>query len=161
MSFREVSDTPEQFEGQSFDRSGLENRLKQAEDVRPGTFRYSDAGLSGEVRTSSENLGSVQSLAKAEVFRRDGTSDVVGTARYSVAGSEARLYSGSMNAQTHGVESALLDEIGQQARAQGTDRLSVWVPDNDTVAAARWSRHGFQSLERDPDAAGVTWEKRL
>jgi hypothetical protein len=162
MAFREVDDNPDGIGTDSFGSSAFESRLKQAEDVRPGTFRYSDSSLGGEVRTSTDNPGSAQSIAQAEVFRRDGSSDVVGTARYSVAGGEAKLYGGSVTAPNYGTEEALLDEIGDQARSQGADRLQVWVPDGDAEAAKRWSAHGFQpSGDRNPGAAGITWEKRL
>jgi len=66
-----------------------------------------------------------------------------------------------MIAQNHSTESALLDEVSQQARTQGADRLSVWEPDSNSDAGKRWSRHGFQPTERNPEAAGVTWEKPL
>ena len=91
MEFRDVADKPEMTARDSLDKYALERRLQQAEDVRAGTFRYSNAGLGGEVRTSVEHGGGVHNLAKAEVFRRDGTSDVVGTAQYSIASGEAEL----------------------------------------------------------------------
>lgn len=128
---------------------GLERRIRRAEDVeaaggappgdggdgfppgdsaRPGTFRYSDAELRGEVRTSVPQKGGFYSVTQAEVFRRDGTTDTVGTARYSVAGSEATLYSDALVAPNYAAEGALLQEVSVQARAQGADRLRVWLP---------------------------------
>ena len=156
---------------------GLERRIRRAEDVeaaggatpgdggdgsppgdsaRPGTFRYSDAELGGEVRTSVPQRGGFYS-----VFRRDGTSDVVGTARYSVAGSEATLDGRTFIAPNHGTEWALLKKVGEQAQAQGADRLRVWVSDEDQDTGTRWLRHGFQPTERDPGARGVHWERPL
>jgi len=162
---------------------GLERRIRRAEDVeaaggappgdggvgsppgdsaRPGTFRYSDAEqLGGEVRTSVPQRGGFYSVAQAEVFRRDGTSDVVGTARYSVAGSEATLDGRTFIAPNHGTEWALLKKVGEQAQAQGADRLRVWVPDGGQDAETRWLRRGFQPTERDPGARGVHWERPL
>ena len=159
MEIRDVSEKPEITGQDSFDSRSLEQRLQQAEDVRPGTFRYSDAGLGGEVRTSVEREGGVYNVAKAEVFRRDGTHEVVGTARYSVAGGDATLYDTQFSARTHGTESALLKEVTEQARAQGADRLRVWVRDGDSVTEQRWLSHNFQPTERDPNARGVFWER--
>jgi hypothetical protein len=162
MDYRDASDSPEAGNVESFDRQALERNIKQAEDARPGTFRYSDASLGGEIRTSADNASGVQSLASAEVLRSDGSSDVVGTARYSVAGGEAKLYGGSVTAANFGVEEALLDEISQQARSQGADRLQVWVPDNDPDAGQHWGSHGFhRASERDPGGQGAYWDKRL
>lgn len=161
MEFRDVSDNPEKMSKEAFDSRALERRVQEAEEVRPGTFRYSDAGLGGEVRTSVEQQGGAYNVAKAEVYRPDGTSEVVGTARYSVAGGEAKLHGEQFNARNHGTESALVKEVSEQARAQGAGRLRVWVPDGDSSAASRWQRHGFQPLERDPDARGTHWEKQL
>ena len=160
MEIRDVSEKPEIAGQDSFDSRALERRLQQAEDVRPGKFRYSDAGLGGEVRTSVAQEGGLYSIAKAEVFRPDGTHEVVGRARYSVAGGEATLYDDALfNARNHGAESALLKEVSEQARAQGTDRLRVWVPDDDPTAGRRWLPHNFQPTERDPNARGVHWER--
>jgi GNAT superfamily N-acetyltransferase len=162
MELRDVSEKPEIIGQDSFDKRALERRLQGAEDVRPGTFRYSDAGLGGEVRTSVEREGSLYSIAKAEVFRPDGTGEVVGRARYSVAAGEATLYDDiHFTARNHGAESALLKEVGEQAKAQGADRLRVWVRDGDSAAERRWLSHGFQPTERDPGARGVHWERPL
>ena len=57
MEIRDVSDKPEITGQDSFDSRALERRLQQAEDVRPGQFRYSDMELGGEVRTSVEPEG--------------------------------------------------------------------------------------------------------
>jgi len=159
MEIRDVSDNPEKMSQDAFDSRALERRVQEAEDVRPGTFRYSDAGLGGEVRTSVDRQGGTYNVAKAEVYRPDGTSEVVGTARYSIAGGEAELQ--SLTAPNHGTESALLKEVGEQARDQGAGRLRVWVPDGDSTAASRWQRHGFQPLEHDPDARGTHWQREL
>jgi len=86
---------------------------------------------------------------------------VVGTARYSVAGGEAKLYGEQFNARNPGTESALVKEVSEQARAHGASRLRVWVPDGDSTAERRWQSHGFQPLERDPDAQGTHWEREL
>lgn len=162
MDYRDTNESPEVGKVESFDRQVLERNIKQAEDTRPGTFRYSDTQRGGEVRTSTDNSKGAQSLAKAELYRRDGRSDVLGTARYSVASGEAKLYGGSVIAQDYGTEEALLSEIGDQARAQGVDCLSVFVPNGDQTAAQRWSRHGFQpALECGSGSPGITLEKRL
>ena len=133
--------------------------MQQAEDLCPGTLHYSDGGLGGEVQTSVAQEGGLCYIAKAEVFRRDGTHEVVGTARYSVAGGDATLYDTQFSARTHGTESALLKEVTEQARAQGADRLRVWVRDGDSVTEQRWLSHNFQPTERDPNARGVFWER--
>ena len=161
MRFQDVSDKPETPRPDSLDRRAVEGRIRRAEDARPGTFRYSDAELGGEVRTSVAQEGGLYSVTQAEVFRRDGTSDVVGTARYSVAGSEASLDDRTFIASNYGTEGALLKEVGEQSQAQGADRLRVWVSDDDPGAGTRWLRHGFQPAERDPGARGVHWERRL
>lgn len=162
MEFQEVSDFPDRHEKASLENKDLERLMKQTDDVHSGTFRYSDANLGGEVRTSTDNPDSAQSIARAEVFRRDGSSNVVGTARYSIAGGEAKLYGGSVVSQDFGTDDALLSEIGDQARGRGIDRLSVYVPDNDQAAADRWSRQGFQPRnEQDSGLPGQFWEKRL
>jgi len=162
MDYRDVADSSDAGKVEPLDRRALERNIKQVEDVRPGTFRYSDTRLDGEVRTSTDNPQGVQSLAKAELFRRDGTSAILGTARFSVSGGEAKLYNGSVVAQDYATEGALLSEIGDQARAQGVDRLSVFVPEGDPTAAQRWSRHGFQpAQERDSGSPGITLEQRL
>ena len=159
MEIRDVSEKPEITGQDSFDSRALERRLQQAEDVRPGTFRYSDAGLGGEVRTSVAQEGGLYSIVKAEVFRLGGTSDVVGTARYTVAAGEATLDGESFAAPSHGTESALLSEVSEQARAQDAERLRVWVRDGDSFAERRWQLHGFQPTERDPHAQGVYWDR--
>jgi hypothetical protein len=159
MEFQDMSEKPEITGQDSFDSRALERRLQDAEDVRPGTFRYSDAELGGEVRTSVEREGGIYNIAKAEEFRRDGTHEVVGRARYSIAGGEATLYDDQFTAPNHGTESALLKEVSEQARAQGADRLRVWVRDGGSVAERRWLSHNFQPTERDPNAQGVFWER--
>lgn len=162
MAFREVDDNPDGIGADSFGSSAFESRLKQAEDVRPGTFRYYDPNLHGEVHTSTDSPGGVRSVAKAELYQRNGSSASVGELRYSVAGGEAEIRGDFVRTPNHGVENALLDEVSQQARAQGIDRLRVWVPDGDTDAAKRWNTHGFLPTgERDPGAAGSYWENRL
>lgn len=162
MDYRDANESSETGKVESFDRQALERNIKQSEDARPGTFRYSDTHRGGEVRTSTDNPSGVQSLASAEVLQRDGSSDVVGTARYSVAAGEAKLYGGSVTAANFGVEEALLDEISQQTRAQGVDRLRVWVPDSDPSAGQHWGSHGFYPAgERHPGAQGSHWEKGL
>ena len=93
--------------------------------------------------------------------RPDGTSDVVGTARYTVAAGEATLDGTSFTAPNYGTESALLSEVSEQARAQGADRLRVWAPDGDSFAERRWQLHGFQPTERDPHARGIYWDRPI
>jgi len=159
MQIRDVSEKPEIAGQDSFDSRAMERRLQQAEDVQPSKFRYYDMELGGEVRTSVERKGGLYSIAKAEVFHPDGTSDVVGTARYTVAAGEATLDGTSLIAPNFRTESALLKEVGEQAKAQGADRLRVWVQDGDSVAERRWLSHNFQPTERDPHARGVFWER--
>jgi hypothetical protein len=142
-------------------KESLNRRMTDAADARPGRFRYSDSGLGGEIRTTSEGRGGVRALATAAVFRPDGSSDTVGTVRYRVAGGEARLQPDTLTAPNYGVEGALLQEVGQQAQMQGANRLWVWVPDGNGDAANRWQCHGFHSTERNPGASGVNWEKPL
>lgn len=152
----DLTDKPDITGQDSLDKSALERRLQEA---RPGTFRYYDMELGGEVRTSMAQEGGLYSIAQAEVFRSDGTSKVVGTARYTIAGGDATLT--HCVANNSGTESALLREVSEQARAQGTNRLRVWIPDDDQGARRRWPRHGFQPTERDPGAHGVYWERPL
>lgn len=182
MRFRDVSDEPEITGSDSFDHRALERKIRRAKEVeaaggappgdggdvppsgdsaRPGRFRYSDAELGGEVRTSVAQEGGLYSVAQAEVFRPDGTTKPAGKAYYTVAGSEATLDDRTFIASNHGTESALLKEVGEQAQAQGADQLRVWVRDDDPDAGTRWLRHGFQPTERDPGAAGIHWERRL
>jgi GNAT superfamily N-acetyltransferase len=160
MEFRDAAEKLEIAGQDSIDSRALERRLREAEDARPGTFRHSDVELGGEVRTSVAQEGGLYNVAKAEVFRPDGTSDAVGTARYSVAGGEATLDGSTFIAPNHGTESALLSEVSERARAQGADRLRVWVPDGDP-AEQRWQSHGFLPAERAPNARGVYWERRV
>ncbi len=92
----------------------------------------------------------------------DGTHETVGTARYAVSGDEARLYPASLTARNYGVESSLLDEVGQQARDQGATTLKVFVPDDASDGGQRWLQHGFHAgAERNPGAAGIDWERPL
>lgn len=162
MEIRDVTEKPEIAGQDSFDSRALERRLQQAEDVRSGKFRYFDAGLDGEVRTSVVREGGLYSIVKAELFQ-DGTPICdLGKARYSVAGGEATLYDDvSFNARNHGTESALLSEVSEQARAQGANRLRVWVRDGDSVAERRWQSHGFQPTERYPQASGIYWDRPI
>jgi hypothetical protein len=76
-----------------------------------------------------------------------------------VAGGEVTLRGAYFTAPNHGTESALLKEVSEQARAQGADRLHVWVQDGDSAAEQRWLSHNFQPTERDPNARGVFWER--
>lgn len=61
-----MTDKPEITATDSFDSRVLEQKLQEAENVRPATFRYSDAGLGGEVRTSVEQQGGAYNVAKTE-----------------------------------------------------------------------------------------------
>ena len=142
----------------------LESKVKNASDVaeRPGTFRYSDADLGGEIRTSTEGTESIQPVANAQLFRPDGTTETVGTARYTVDGNEAKVYPASVTAPNYGVESALLDEVGDQAQTQGVGKLTIFTPNGDSAAMTRWTSHGFQpAAEQNSNPAGVYLEKLL
>ena len=161
MEFHNLQDKPELTDSGSIDKANLNRRMTDATDARPGTFRYSDSSLGGEIRTTSEGQGSVRALATATVFRPDGSSDTVGTVRYSVAGGEAKIHPDTLTAPNYGVEGALLDEVGQQAQMEGVNRLRVWLPDGNKDAENQWLGHGFHSTERDPGARGVDWEKPL
>jgi GNAT superfamily N-acetyltransferase len=174
MELRDITDKPEDSGTDSFDKLALERRLQRAKDVAPAegdppdgdddpsaTFRYYDMDLRGEVRTSVSQEGGLYNVAQAQLFREGTPIDVVGTARYSVAGGEATLDHTTFNAPNHGTEWALLKEVSERARAQGAGRLRVWVPDGDATAERRWLSHGFQPAERDPNAGGVHWELRV
>jgi hypothetical protein len=139
----------------------MADRIGEAREVEPATFRYSDAGLGGEVRTRTVSEGGIYSRAEAEVVNRSGEHKTVGTALYKVDGTDAYLAPDRVYASNYGVESALLSEVGQTARAQGADRLNVWVPDGDTSAEDRWRIQGFQPGARNPGAAGVHWQRPL
>ncbi len=157
MEFRDVSEKPEITGQDSFDSRALERRLQQAEEVQPSKFPYYDVELGGEVHTSVAREGGLYNVAQAELFQDGAPIRVLGTAEYSVAGGEATLY--DTYAPNHGTESALLSEVSEQARAQGADRLRVWVQDGDSVVEQRWLSHNFQPMERDPNAQGVHWER--
>lgn len=161
MEFRDLTDRPETKSGDSLDRQALDRKLWQAEDARPGKFRYYDMELGGEVHTSVAQEGGLYSIAKAEVFRPDGSSDVVGTVRYTVAGSETILYGDTLVTPNYGTEAALLQEVSWQAQSKGAHRLRVWIPDGSPYAEKRWLRHGFLPTERDPGARGVHWQRRI
>lgn len=62
--------------------------MQQAEDLCPGTFRYSDGDLGSGVRTSVAQEGGLCTIAKAELFRPDAICEVLGTAWYTVAASD-------------------------------------------------------------------------
>lgn len=146
------------------EQMNLDNKLKNASDIseRPGTFRYSDAKLGGEIRTSTEGTESIQPVANAQLFRPDGTTETVGTARYTVDGDEAKIYPKSVTAPNYGVETALLDEIGDQAQAQGASKLTIFAPNGDAAAQDHWRLHGFQlAAEQNNNPSGVYLEKLL
>lgn len=161
MDIENHIERPEGAQAEAFDRRSLDNRLQEAADVRPGTFRYSDQGLGGEIRTSVPQDGGIYSVAQAEVFRRDGSVETVGTARYSVAGDAATVHNQPFSYRNEGVKNALLSEISEQARARGATRLQGWAPDSDPDAAARWQRLGFQPTQRAPGASGVYFERPI
>jgi hypothetical protein len=143
------------------------------------TFRCSNSDLGGEVRTSTAQEGELHSIAKAEVHRRNGTSDEVGRARFSVTDDEATLAHDDFSITpaydtdpallsearkqscAYAIEDALLSEVSEQSRAQGAQSLRVWVRDGESHAEERWRHHGFLPGERDPGAAGVHWRKPL
>ncbi len=160
MEFRALKDKPELTTPDSLDKASLDRKISDATDARPGTFRYSDSSLGGEVRTASQGTDGIRSLALATVYRPDGTSTTVGTVRYSVTSDEARIYADTLTAPNYGVEGALLNEIGQQARMKGANRLQVWVPDGKD-AENRWQSQGFHPSERNPGIHGVDWERPL
>lgn len=161
MEFQDLTDKPEIAKRNSMDKLALERRLQEAEPARPGTFRYSDSELGGEVRTSVVREGGMYATARAQLFHRDEMPKIVGTARYSIARGEATLDSTDFIAPNYGTETALLSEIRDQARAQGASRLRVWIPDGDPAIAHRWQSHGFLPAEHDPGAAGVYWERPM
>jgi GNAT superfamily N-acetyltransferase len=161
MESHDLTERPEITNRDALDRRALERKLQEADVARPGTFRYSDAKLGGEVRTSVVREGGRYDVAQAEVFRRNDTPRVVGRAPYTIADGEAKLRSTEVKAANYGVETALLNEVSERARAQGVDRLRIWVPDDDPSQAYRWQNHGFHPGERDPGAAGVSWERPL
>ncbi len=147
---------------QQLETAQTEARLKDATEARAGTFRYPDAELGGKVHTSVDHPESVQPIAYAEVHRSDGTHETVGTARYTVSGDEARIYPASITARNFGVESSLLSEVGEQARAKGATTLKAFVPDSASDDGQRWLPHGFHpASERNPGAAGIDWERPL
>ena len=161
MTHEQRFEQSEQVQPEAFDGRALDNRLQEAADARPGTFRYSDQGLGGEVRTSVPKDGGIYSEAQAEVYRRDGSVYTVGTACYSVAGDSATIHNQPFRAANEGVKNALVSEISEQARARGATRLQGWAPDGDTDAVQRWQRLGFQPAQRAPGAAGVFWERPI
>ncbi len=152
---------PEQAQPEAIDGRALDNRLQEAADARPGTRRYYDSALGGEIWTSVPQDGGIYSVAQAEVYRPDGSVDTVGTARYSVSGDNATIHNQPFVYANEGVKNALVSEISDQARARGATRLQGWVPDGDADAAQRWQRLGFHPTQRAPGAAGVWWEKPI
>lgn len=141
--------------------SGLSDTGRRAMQNRPATFRHSDSELGGEVRTSATDRGGLYETAWAEVKGRDGTTDAVGSARFTVAEGEATLDHDHFIASNGGTEWALLREVSERATEQGAQSLRVWVRDNDPQAEQRWQLRGFQPGQRDPGAAGVYWQKPL
>lgn len=161
MTYENSMERPAQVQPEALDGRALDNRLQEAADARPGTFRYSDQGLGGEVRTAVPRDGGIYSEVQAEVYRRDGSVDTVGTARYSVAEDSATIHNQPFGAANEGVKNALVSEISEQARARGATRLQGWAPDGDMDAVQRWQRLGFQPVQRAPGAAGVYWERPI
>ena len=154
MTHEDELEQPERAQPEALDGRALDNRLL-------GTFRYSDQGLGGEVRTSVPQDGGIYSEAQAEVYRRDGSVDTVGTARYSIAGDSATVHNYPFVAANEGVKHALVSEISEQARARGATRLQGWAPDGDQDAVKRWQSLGFQPTQRAPGASGVYWERPI
>jgi hypothetical protein len=155
---------PEQYEQlennpEAVDKADLEQKLQEADEAR-GTFRSYDMNRNGEIRTTSSGSDSLYQEAQATFYGRDGDVQTVGTARYSVEMGEAKLYPDRFQAPDTQTETALLSEVSEQARAQGADKLTVWVND-EGGDPDRWLRRGFQPTERDPDAKGVFWQKQL
>ena len=161
MTYENRMERPEQVQPEPLDGRALDNRLQEAADVRPGTFRYSDQELGGEVRTSVPQDGGISSVAQAEVYRRDGSVDTVGAARYSVSGDSATIYNQPFVYANEGVKNALVSEISDQGRAKGATRLQGWAPDGDQDAVKRWQSLGFQPTQRAPGASGVYWERPI
>jgi len=161
VTYKNELERPDQLQPEAFDGRALDNRLQEAADARPGTFRYSDRALGGEVRTSVPQDGGIYSEAQAEVYRRDGSVDTVGTARYSVAGDSATIHNQPFVAANEGVKNALVSEISEQARARGATRLRGWAPDGDQDAVQRWQSLGFQPTQPDGGAPGTYWERPI
>ncbi len=164
MEIDNFSDKSQLESSSAAEKVNLESKVKNASDVseRPGTFRYSDANLGGEICTNTEAADSLQPVANAQVFRPDGTTETVGTARYTVDGNEAKVYPASVTAPNYGVESALLDEVGDRARVQGASKLTIFTPNGDSAAMTRWTSHGFQpAAEQNNNPAGLYLEKLL
>ncbi|MBE2238693.1 MAG: hypothetical protein IAE81_12960 [Caldilineaceae bacterium] len=125
-------------------------------------FRYYDPDLHGEVRTIAERPQALEHLAVARVHGRDGSVRPCGSLRYSIEPDGCTLKGYQLSPANFGVESALISEAGEQARAQGKDSMLVWAPDAQPDAATHWSRHGFQpEQQRAPSAAGSYWQKKL
>jgi len=166
------------------ERLDIERHITQMEDVQPrmdgeGTppggdnpgnppekseytsFRYYDLKLGGEIHTSVSREGGIDSQVQADLYRDGERMNTVGTAHYRIEGSEAIIQGDAVIAANHRVESSLLNEVSQQARDQGAERLWVWSPDNSAGDGMRWARQGFQPAERDPGAAGVYWQRPL
>jgi len=161
MIYESKIEQPEQAQPETIDSRALEKRVQEAVEARPGTFRYFDKVLGGEVHTSVWRQGDIWTGVKAEVYRRDGSVQTVGTARYSVSGEGATIHNQPFVYANEGVKNALLSEISEQARARGATRLQGWAPDGDTDAAQRWQRLGFQPSQRAPGASGVFYERPI
>lgn len=155
----DLTDKPKITGQDSLDKSALERRVRKAEEAQPDTFRYYDMELGDNVHISVAREGGLYSIAQAEVFSGDSTSELVAWVKYTVAGDEATLV--DTRFATPWIDSALLRKVSEQARAQGANRLRVWVPDDDQVTRTRWLRRGFQPTERDPGARGIYWERPL
>lgn len=176
MRYTELSDEPEFPTRRHSDDLGMERRIQEAGNIQAGTFRYFDPELDGEVHTSAIQAETYRServiqretvewsrltMVQAEIYQRDGTLRIAGTACYSISGDAAIVQGDRFIASSYGVESALLSEIQERACAYDLKRLLVWVPDEDADAAIRWQSHGFQPTQRLPGAPGVYWEKPL
>lgn len=156
-------------------RVQVEQRLANAQDWQPPgdrppgthawnkeTFRGYDSALRGEVRTTSERPQALEHLSVARVHDRDGNIRPVGSLRYAIDPDDCTLRGYAIQPANFGVESALLSETSEQARAQGKDSLRVWVSDGDPDAAEQWSRHNFQpepDAKRAHGATGRYWHK--
>jgi hypothetical protein len=141
------------------DKADLEQKI-QGVDGEKGTFRFYDTEQNGEICTQSINREGIFRETHATFYGRDGKVQTIGTARYSVEMDEAKIYPEHFQALNGQTETALIAEIGEQAKAQGVNKISVWVKDSE-VDPQRWARRGFQPTERAPGAAGAFWQKQL
>lgn len=161
MAYENRMEQPEQMKPEASDSRALDNRLQEAADVRPGTWRCNDSALGGDVLTSVSRGGGMYSEVQAKVYGHDGSGQTVGTARFSVSGESATIHNQPFVYADEAVKHALVSEISEQARTGGATVLRGWAPDGDQEAVKRWQDLGLQPTERTAGAAGVSWERPL